>query len=117
MTKLSFAFRPLDIYHTNASTLVGWWTRRRRIPSTVCRLGTLELNAVLLAVVTLVRASAAVVSVVVVVVCGSGVWWGGLLLVIVVGCGGLIVVVGAGTRCPACAVEGLATGFAAAAGC
>ena len=115
MTKLSFDFRPLGIYHTNASTLVGWWTRRRRISSTVCRLGTLELNAVLLAVITLVRASAAVVSVVV--VCGSGVWWGGLLLVIVVGCGGLIVVVGAGTRCPACAVEGLATGFAAAAGC
>jgi hypothetical protein len=93
-----------------------WWRARWwRVSSTICRLGSLKLNTVLLAVVTAIRASATVVTVVV--ICGGRVWWCRLLLVAVVGCGGLVVVVGAWARGPTCAVEGLATSFAAATSC
>lgn len=106
----------LDISRTIFSSFVWWRARRWRVPSTICRLGSLELNTVLLAVVTAIRASATVVTVVV--VCGGRVWRCRLLLVAVVGCGGLVVVVvGAWARGPTCAVEGLATSFAAATSC
>ena len=104
------------IYRILQSTLVWWRARRRRVPSTIRRLRALQLNAILLTVVTLICASATVVPVVVI-VRGSGVRRCGLVLVVVVWRGGLIVVVGARARGPACAVDGLATGFAAAAGC
>ena len=106
----------LDISRTIFSSFVWWRARRWRVPSTICRLGSLKLNTVLLAVVTAIRASATVVTVVV--VCGGRVWRCRLLLVAVVGCGGLVVVVvGAWARGPTCAVEGLATSFAAATSC
>ena len=106
----------LDASRTIFSSFVWWRARRRRVPSTICRLGSLKLNTVLLAVVTAIRASATVVTVVV--VCGGRVWRCRLLLVAVVGCGGLVVVVvGAWARGPTCAVEGLATSFAAATSC
>jgi hypothetical protein len=103
----------LDASRTIFSSFVWWRARRWRVASTICRLGSLKLNTVLLAVVTAIRASAAVVTVVV--VCGGRVRRCRLLLVAVVGCGGLVVVVvGAWARGPTCAVEGLATSFAAA---
>lgn len=106
----------LDASRTIFSSFVWWRARRWRVPSTICRLGSLKLNTVLLAVVTAIRASATVVTVVV--VCGGRVWRCRLLLVAVVGCGGLVVVVvGAWARGPTCAVEGLATSFAAATSC
>lgn len=105
----------LDASRTIFSSFVWWRARRRRVPSTICRLGSLKLNTVLLAVVTAIRASATVVTVVI--VCGGRVWRCRLLLVAVVGCGGLVVVIGAWARGPTCAVEGLATSFAAATSC
>ena len=105
----------LDASRTTFSSFVWWRARRWRVPSTICRLGSLKLNTVLLAVVTAIRASATVVTVVI--VCGGRVWRCRLLLVAVVRCGGLVVVVGAWARGPTCAVEGLATSFAAATSC
>ena len=91
--------------------------RWRRIPASVCWLRTLQLDAVLLTVVALVCASAAVVTSVVVIGSG-GVRRRGVVLVVVVGCGGVLAVcvVVAWARGPACAVEGLSAGFAAATG-
>jgi hypothetical protein len=94
--------------------LVGGWARRRLIQrATVRRLRRLHFDAILLATVVALIRAAAVVSGVCVVrlrrVRGSR-------LVVVVGCC-VIVVAGHGARGPACAVEGLATGLAAATGC
>ena len=105
----------LDASRIIFSSFVWWRARWWRVPSTICRLGSLKLNTVLLAVVTAIRASATVVTVVV--VCGGRVWRCRLLLVAVVGCGGLVVIVCAWARGPTCAVEGLATSFAAATSC
>ena len=77
----------------------------------------LKFDAVLLlaVVIALIRAVAVVSSVRV--ACFSGVRWCRLaVLIVVVGCGG-VVVAGHGAGGPAGAVEGLATSFAAAAGC
>lgn len=89
--------------------LARWWARRRRVlvVATVRRLGALKLDAILLAVVTLVRA----VTVVAVVIVGSSrIGWRGRAVVVVVVVG-LRVVAADGSGGPACAVEGCTAGL------
>jgi len=76
--------------------------------TTVRWLRLLKLNAILLAIVTLICAA----TIIVVVVRSSRVRRSGLVVGVVVGLRVLLVVVGAGARSPACAVEGLTTGLA-----
>lgn len=101
------------------NTIFAWrWAGRRSVlvVATVCRLGTLQLDTVLLAVVALVCAVAIVAVVVVVVGCG-GVRWCGCAVVILVAVVGLRCVVAAHrSGGPACAVEGCATGLSPATG-
>jgi len=79
--------------------------------TTVCWLRLLKLDAILLAIVTLVCAATIIV---VVVVRSGGIRRSGLMVGVVVGLRILlvVVVVGAGARSPACAVEGLTAGLA-----
>lgn len=82
------------------------------VVAAVCRLGALQLDAILLAVVALVCA-VTVVAVVVVVVVGSGVRWCRRAVVVV----GVVAVIGlrvVGSGGPACAVEGCAAGLSPA---
>lgn len=89
--------------------------RRRRVlvVATVCGLGALEFDTVLLAVVTLIRAVAVIASIVVVVV-GGGVGWRGCAVVVIVVVRLRVVVPASRSGSPACAVEGCATGLSPA---
>lgn len=89
--------------------------RRRRVlvVATVCGLGALEFDTVLLAVVTLIRAVAVIASIVVVVV-GGGVGWRGCAVVVIVVVRLRVVVPANRSGSPACAVEGCATGLSPA---
>jgi hypothetical protein len=90
--------------------------RRRRVlvVATVCGLGALEFDTVLLAVVTLIRAVAVIASIVVVVVVGGGVGWRGCAVVVIVVVRLRVVVPANRSGSPACAVEGCATGLSPA---
>jgi hypothetical protein len=80
--------------------------RRRGVSSsTVRRLRLLQLDAILLTVVVVTLGASAIVSVV---RCGVG--WCSLVVLVVVVVWLLVVLAWSGS--PACAVEGLATGFA-----
>lgn len=89
--------------------------RRRRVlvVATVCGLGALEFDTVLLAVITLIRAVAVIASIVVVVV-GGGVGWRGCAVVVIVVVRLRVVVPANRSGSPACAVEGCATGLSPA---
>jgi hypothetical protein len=89
--------------------LAGWgaWRRSVLLVATVCRLRALELDAVLLAVVVLVR-TVAVVPVVVICRSGVGRCRGAVVVVVVVG----LRVVAARSGSPASAVEWCAASLA-----
>lgn len=89
--------------------------RRRRVlvVATVCGLGALEFDTVLLAVITLIRAVAVIASIVVVVV-GGGVGWRGCAVVVIVVVRLRVIVPANRSGSPACAVEGCATGLSPA---
>lgn len=97
---------------SNDAVLAGRWAGRRSVllVATVRRLGALEFDAVLLAVVALVRTVAIVA---VVVILRSGVWRSGCAVVVVVVIGLRIVVV-VGSSGPASTIERRATSLAPA---